>query len=83
MVSSLLSELDVLVNRVDMLQEMVAVLCLLDNKVALATTWLVEGTELMTFLSNSCMNRLATKGPAGEPMAAPHTCSPYLPWKRK
>ena len=38
---------------------------------------------LMALDPNSSMNRLAIKGLIGEPMAAPWTCSKYLPWKRK
>ena len=41
------------------------------------------GAVLSAFTSNSSVNRLAIRGLMGEPMAAPWTCSSYLPWKRK
>ena len=38
---------------------------------------------LMALISNSSMIRLAIIGIMGEPIAAPHACSKFIPRKRK
>ena len=78
-------ELDMWVLGIDVLEQLMTMLCLSDNK---SVTYILEpktgdGAELMALTSNSSMYRVTLSGLMGEPMAAPWTCSKYLPWKRK
>ena len=43
----------------------------------------VDGAVARAFVSRSSMNRLATMGLSGDPMAAPLTCSYIFPWNVK
>ena len=77
----LYGELDMGVNRVDMLEKLVTMSSLLDNKGVIHVAkpesgWI--GAELMVVVSNSSLNRFKVSGLIGEPMAAPWTCSKNL-----
>ena len=71
---------------IDVLEELMTVFCLLDDKSVIYIPdpmiwcWCAELTALML---NSSMNRLAMRGLMGEPIAASWTCSKYLPWNMK
>ena len=66
------------VNGINVVEKLLAMFCLLDYK---GVTHIPEprpgrlGVVLMTLDLMSSMNRLVIKGPVGEPMAAPWTCS--------
>ena len=78
MVSCLLGELDVWVSGVDVLQGLVTVLCLLDNKGVIHILKPQPGpmgAELIAPTSNSSMNRLPMMEIIGGPMHAPCTFS--------
>ena len=83
---NLFGELYMEVNGINVLEELLAVFCLLDDKGVIhipkpKSGWI--GGSVHALDSNTSMNRLSTTGLMGEPMAARWTCLLYLPWKRK
>ena len=78
--------MDVFINSVEMLQEVVF-LCPLDDDEGIIHKSLPEcggvGAVARAFISRSSINRLATMGLTGDPIAAPLTCSNIFPWKVK
>ena len=77
--------LDVNVSGINVLQELITMLSLLDDKGVIhipkpKPRWIGDSTDGFGFY---LMNNLTLRGLMGGSMAAPWTCSEYLPWKRK